>query len=750
MTLRQTMKRAATSVLVVSTLALGLTVVAPGGTAAADPVSFDLHAVAGSTLLPDGTSVPVWGYNTSDDPVDRPGGPVLEVAQGDEVTVNFTNNLGVATGLLFRGQEMVPDLEGVPAGGSAPYTFTATHAGTYLFEPTLLPGAEYQSSMGLYGTLVVHPATPGQAYDDLGTAYEQQAVLVLSEIDPTLNNNPDPASFDMRRFKPKYSLMNGEAYPDTDPVVTTGGSRVLLRYVNAGTQYRSVAALGARQSVIALDGNPLGFSRSYVAETFGPGQTADSIVTAPSQSMVENHVAIYDGSLLLHNSNAAGSGGMLTFLTVPAAPPAGDDTGPVASNVAYDGVTLTATIDETTTGGGNVTAAEYYLDDPAGAPTAFAGPDGTTPSVDVSAAVSVPSGNHVFYVRGQDDSGNWGVFSSVLVDGGDATGPTTRGARVVRNPTNGAADVKLHATADDSQSGKSTIAAAEYSIDGGTPEPMTVNKQAVIASVDAVIPAATVVGLSEAPHEITIRSLDSAGNWGEWLDPSLTFIVDKTGPSSTDVTVAPNPNNGTMPINASTPAIRVEAMITDNLSGPSGDVNSDIRKAEVFIDTQGANGSGIVMGALDGVFDSDSEAGYTDIPLATVSQLSNGAHTLYVHAQDQARNWGSVATVNLLIDKAGPVVTNVTASPNPTSGASMVTLTAEATDTFSDVVAGQWWIGSVSPANRTAMTVTGGGTGLSADIDVSGFTPGSYRIRVRAQDSLGNWGPRRSVLLVVN
>ncbi len=37
---------------------------------------------------------------------------------------------------------------------------------------------------------------------------------------------------------------------------------MLLRYVNAGTLYRSMAVLGADQAVVALDGSPLNFLAS--------------------------------------------------------------------------------------------------------------------------------------------------------------------------------------------------------------------------------------------------------------------------------------------------------------------------------------------------------------------------------------------------------------------------------------------------------------------------------------------------------
>ena len=104
------------------------------------------------------------------------------------------------TALLFQGQPMPPDLTGVAPGSTRTYSFTATHAGTYLYESGLVPNTQYQTAMGLHGALVVHPATAGQAYDAAATAYDSDAVLVLSEIDPSLN--AAKAAFDLRRFTP--------------------------------------------------------------------------------------------------------------------------------------------------------------------------------------------------------------------------------------------------------------------------------------------------------------------------------------------------------------------------------------------------------------------------------------------------------------------------------------------------------------------------------------------------------------------
>ncbi|WP_346386916.1 multicopper oxidase family protein [Nocardioides sp.] len=751
------MRRAACSLLAAGALGVLAVLLGPVGAAHAATVPFDLYAVTGSTTLPaGGESVSVWGYNTSNAPVSRPGGPTLIVNEGDTVQITLHNQLGEGTALLFQGQEMVPDTTGAAPAGTKLYTFTAGSAGTYLYEAGLLPNAQHQVAMGLYGALIVRPAAAGQAYDDAATAFDDEAVLVLSEIDPALNNAANPASFDMRKYAPRYFLVNGEVHPNTDTISTTGGNDVLLRYVNAGTQYHSMAVLGAHQRVIALDGSPLGFSRRYVAETFGPGQTADAIVAAPD-STDDLRLPIYDGSLLLHNSNTAGSGGMLTTIDATGTGPGPDGTGPATRDVAHSAGDLTATIDETTTGGADVAAAEYFVDT-VGAPgtgasmTATAAPFDSV-SEDVTAALSVPSGEHVLYVRGQDSAGNWGSLSSVLLSGADAGGPTTKSPTLTPRLTNGTgtAGVAVSATGDDADSGGSNIAAAEYFIDtvgpDGSGATMAVNQAAPVASLDATIPAGTVVGLSEGTHVVWIHAQDAQGNWGEPI--TVNLVVDKTGPSTSGVSVDPTPNNGTGPFNASTPAVRVAAT---TLSDPiSGTVNSLISAGEVFIDTAGANGSGIPLRASDGVFNDASEGGYADIPLATVAALSNGSHTLHVHAKDAAGNWGPMGTTILVVDKVRPTVSSVAAAPNPTQGATSVTLSATATDAATGVTRAEWFRGAdPGVGNGTAMTLAGSGPySLNASINVSNLSEGAYPILVRARDGAGNWSLTSSTVLNV-
>ncbi len=810
MTRLKTYTRAASTLLAAGGLAVLMAVLVPTGPAAAATVPIDLYAVAGSMVMPGGQSVTVWGYSLTNSVAIQPGGPVLDVRQGDTVRVTLHNQLGEPSSLLFQGQAIPPDQTGAAEnGGTAIYQFVAGQPGTYLYEAGLVPNAEHQVAMGLYGALIVRPTTAGRAYDSATTAFDDEAVLLLSEIDPALNNLAVPANFDMRKYAPRYFLVNGHPYPDTAAISTSPGRKVLLRYVNAGIQYHSMGVLGAHQSVLALDGSPLTFAHHYVAETVGPGQTADAIVTAPA-AVTAGTLTVYDASLSLHNTNTAGLGGMLNEITV--APGTGPAVGPVTSEVAFAATALTATV-TTTAAGSTIQAAEYFVDSVSGSGTAMTGASGASATV-TATAVPVPSGQHVVYVRAQDSLGTWGVFSSVLVNGGDTVGPVTRSPLLTPSLTmDPSAPIAVHATADDTSTGGSTIAAGEYFIDlsgggqnsvadpGGlqltdptasfTSQPlgallrnvtdgssctaasftaqtavcaaqlaggadntwaigdayelvadglgtaMTANVSAPVVSIDATIPASVVDALAEGNHVVSLHGMDSAGNWGPLV--ALPLVIDETSPTTSGVSASPDPNNGTLPVNVGTPAVRVSAHVSDPASNG---VQSGIAAAEGFICTTpavdcavGANGTGFVVAAVDGTYDTSSEDVYSDIPLATIAALSNGTHTIYVHAKDAAGNWGEASSTTILIDKTAPKVLSIARlDPNPTAAASaqfLVTFSEPVigvSSTSFSLVNGTGTAGSSitsvagSGATRTVTVSLGSGGGASVGLNLSSAT----------------------------
>ncbi|MBX0329234.1 multicopper oxidase domain-containing protein [Oscillochloris sp. ZM17-4] len=273
----------------------------------------NLWAQIGAISLP-GTAnpIPVWSYTDSASGTPGAVGPTLYANAGEDLTINLTNNLGEATSIQIPGLGGAADASGAAAsGGTKVYTFASLPAGTYIYQAGILTGSgPRQIAMGLAGALVVREAG-STAY---GHGYDDEAVLVYSEIDPNFNASPD--TFVLEHFSPVYLLINGKVYPSTDAIPTQEGHTVLLRQVNAGIRFHSIGVLGLRQTVIADDAGTLPISSSLFAKTLGAGQTMDSLVTVPANVNDGTVYALYDSAMPAHGSAGVnGMGGMLTFIT---------------------------------------------------------------------------------------------------------------------------------------------------------------------------------------------------------------------------------------------------------------------------------------------------------------------------------------------------------------------------------------------------------------------------------------------------
>ena len=299
-------------------VAAGFAFYSTASRAAAVPIN--LCAKPGSVTMPDSTVVTTWGFVLGDCTTGAAGagGPVLEVSVGDVVTINLTSNLPGTHVASF-------ELAGLPVRnlGGGQYEFTATRPGTFIYQS---PGdAGRQEAMGLYGALVVRPGTEAAGYTTsscstvAGSAYtnafDRECVLVLSAIDPLFNADPD--NFDMNNYLATYWLINGNAYPNTDPLSGgAAGTRLLLRYVNAGYDNTAMSLLGTHQHVIARDAYALNNPFDAVAETIPAGGTEDVIVTIPATPAPNlTGFPLFNRSLHVTNGSAATPGGILTFIT---------------------------------------------------------------------------------------------------------------------------------------------------------------------------------------------------------------------------------------------------------------------------------------------------------------------------------------------------------------------------------------------------------------------------------------------------
>lgn len=281
-----------------------------GGTLSGSTRTFNLSAREGYIDMPDGSSLYAWGYADSDngDLLQYPG-PTLIAKAGETLVVNLTNHLDRPVSIAFPGQPRATATGGVvgliareaAAGGTVSYTFQVPQPGTYQYHSASEP--ELQIEMGLVGALIVRPATAGRAYAHSDTIYDDEVLMVLTEIDPVVHDLAEwgrESLVDPTNFWPTIWLINGRAAPDTmlpdyvpwlphQPygamVMSQPGERILVRMVGAGRHAHPFHTHGQHMLIIARDGRLLGttpVTRPNLAEksftaTVAPGQTVDAL-----------------------------------------------------------------------------------------------------------------------------------------------------------------------------------------------------------------------------------------------------------------------------------------------------------------------------------------------------------------------------------------------------------------------------------------------------------------------------------------
>jgi len=330
-----------------------------GAVSLSHAATYDLVAAPFDKTMPDGSSVPMWGF-ALDGPTLQPSapGPQLVVPPGDTtLTVNLRNTLPEPVSIVIPGQPavMTPVMftdgqgrqrvrsftaEAVPASIQT-YTWSNLKPGTYLYHSGTHP--QIQVQMGLYGA-VKHDAASGSAYPNI--AYDSEATLLYSEIDPVLHRavaagrygQPVPALLPAGLtaadfpsstidYAPKYFLVNGNAWAAGSAPIPAGsvGGRTLVRFLNAGLRTQMPLLQGQYLSLVAEDGSPYPYAKEQYSVTLLALKTVDAILspTATGTFPVYNR-------RLDPGSTAYAAGGMLTYLQVgagaPGAPVAAADT----------------------------------------------------------------------------------------------------------------------------------------------------------------------------------------------------------------------------------------------------------------------------------------------------------------------------------------------------------------------------------------------------------------------------------------
>ncbi|HET8725559.1 MAG TPA: multicopper oxidase domain-containing protein, partial [Anaeromyxobacteraceae bacterium] len=294
--------------------------------------------------------------------------------------VTLRNNLPAAAGntsIVFPGMTVtasggVPGLlaqEAANGGGTVTYAITASSPGTYAYYSGTQP--DLQIEMGLFGAIVVLPATPQagctalgsvpggdyrlatSAYDHPDSCYDREYMFQLSELDSRIHDQAyaqvqactgtacPQIVVKTEPYRPNYFLVNGRSMPDDmDTSYAPGypnqpynanphmhpGEKVLMRIVGQGRNQHPFHFHGNHARVLARDGSlilsavdgkslagPLLFTTPTVS-----GQAQDQIFTWTGKNLnwdVYNHRS-GDGSACVPDAN-----GYYTAASSPPAPP---------------------------------------------------------------------------------------------------------------------------------------------------------------------------------------------------------------------------------------------------------------------------------------------------------------------------------------------------------------------------------------------------------------------------------------------
>lgn len=376
----------------------------------------DVYLCAEETTkaLPDGSTVPMWGYAVDEFDLSSANGCQNALGEAAEVTapgpmltpvggalnISLTNNLPEPTSIVIPGQAMPAVAEGMSPvwsdGSSGPrtsplqrvrsfgaetapaatgtYAFTGLDAGTLMYHSGTHPQKQLYMGLagGITGTII------GSVDGVTGLHYDNDISLFYSEIDPELNMSiwcshhaADVACTGVAAYETSihyhavWFLINGEPYVDgftADIPAGDAGQSTLLRFLSAAGETHVPILQGMHMSIVAEDGNTYTWQTSAGTETAAPREqysvmlpplkTKDAII----QPAAGRH-AVYDGNGYMTNPSDPADvnvgdtvGGMLRFLTVGA----GADTDLDGVPDAVDNCPVDANADQLDTDGDGI------------------------------------------------------------------------------------------------------------------------------------------------------------------------------------------------------------------------------------------------------------------------------------------------------------------------------------------------------------------------------------------------------------
>jgi FtsP/CotA-like multicopper oxidase with cupredoxin domain len=262
------------------------------------------------TILPEVT-VDAYGFNG------QVPGPTLRLREGDQVRIDVVNHLPETTTVHWHGL-ILPNIMDGPAhitqepienGDVYHYAFTVVQSGTYLYHSH--DHIDRQQALGLYGALIIDPATPDSALNA-----DHEYTLLIQEW--LMREGLTYPAMPMDGAQPNYFTFNGKAFPATDTISMKVGETLKVRMIGSNNGFiHPIHIHGGPFQVVARDGQTLPLDERFMADTvnIGPGQRYDVIWKAlnPGKWLIHCHIGHHTTN---NNVEMNGGGGLMMLIDV--------------------------------------------------------------------------------------------------------------------------------------------------------------------------------------------------------------------------------------------------------------------------------------------------------------------------------------------------------------------------------------------------------------------------------------------------
>ena len=225
-------------------------------------------------------------------------GPTLRWREGDDITLNVTNNLSEDTSIHWHGIILPPAMDGVPGisfdgikpGETFTYKFPIVQSGTYWYHSH----SGFQEQLGVYGAIVIEPKEEILDYDKeyvislsdwsdekpdsvyrnikLSADYYNFKQRTVGDFFDEIKEVGFLAAFNQRKMWNEMAmtdrdlsdvtgytytyLMNGQNPATNFKALFKNGQKIRLRFVNsAAMTFFDVRIPGLKMTVVASDGN---------------------------------------------------------------------------------------------------------------------------------------------------------------------------------------------------------------------------------------------------------------------------------------------------------------------------------------------------------------------------------------------------------------------------------------------------------------------------------------------------------------